>query len=80
MENRRSYEYMGFDMTAGVDGDHDAGFFVSTQHIQSLTDEDHATVPVDGIAAGRFPTQDNAFDAAFDRIRQEIDQRVRAAS
>jgi hypothetical protein len=80
MENRRSYEYMGFDMTAGVDGDHDAGFFVSTQQIQSLTDEDHATVPVDGIAAGRFPTQDNAFDAAFDRIRQEIDQRVRAAS
>jgi len=74
MENRRSYEYMGFDMTAGVDGDHEAGFFVSTQIIQSLTDSENAT------ASGRFPTQDNAFDAAFDRIREAIDKRVRAAS
>ncbi|WP_322033017.1 hypothetical protein [Paraburkholderia sp. J76] len=80
MENRRSYEYMGFDMTAGVDGDHEAGFFVSTQIIQSLTDAENATVPVDGVAAGRFPTQDNAFDAAFDRIREAIDKHVRAAS
>lgn len=80
MENRRSYEYMGFDMTAGVDGDHDAGFFVSAQIIQSLTDAENGNVPIDGIAAGRFPTQDNAFDAAFDRIREAIDQRIRAAS
>ncbi|QGZ54844.1 hypothetical protein [Paraburkholderia acidiphila] len=80
MENRRSYEYMGFDMTAGVDGDHEAGFFVSTQIIHSLTDAENANVPIDGIAAGRFPTQDNAFDAAFDRIRAAIDQRVRAAT
>jgi len=80
MENRRSYEYMGFDMTAGVDGDHEAGFFVSTQTIQSLTSSGNDTVPVDGVAAGRFPTQDNAFDAAFDRIREAIDKRVRDAS
>lgn len=80
MENRRSYEYMGFNMTAGVDGDHEAGFFVSTQTIHSLTDNETGTVPADGIAAGRFPTQDNAFDAAFDRMREAIDQRVRAAS
>ena len=79
MENRRSYDYMGFDMTAGVDGDHAAGYFVSTQTIHSLTDNTHANVPIDGVAAGRFPTQDNAFDAAFDRIREAIDQRVRAA-
>ncbi|WP_321948730.1 hypothetical protein [Paraburkholderia sp. J10-1] len=31
-------------------------------------------------AAGRFPNQDNAFDAAFDRIREAIDQRVRGAA
>ncbi|WP_321963993.1 hypothetical protein [Paraburkholderia sp. J7] len=31
-------------------------------------------------ATGRFPTHDNAFDAAFDRIRVAIDQRVRGAS
>jgi hypothetical protein len=80
MENRRSYEYMGFNMTAGVDGDHEAGFLVSTQTIHSLTDNQSGSVPVDGIAAGRFPTQDNAFDAAFDRMREAIDQRVRAAS
>jgi hypothetical protein len=80
MENRRSYEYMGFNMTAGVDGDHEAGFIVSTQTIHSLTGAESDQVPVDGIAAGRFPTQDNAFDAAFDRIREAIDQRVRTAS
>ncbi|CAM2151135.1 MULTISPECIES: hypothetical protein [Paraburkholderia] len=80
MENQRSYEYMGFDMTAGVDGDHNVGFLVTTQTIRSLTDDSHANVPVDGVASGRFPTQDNAFDAAFDRIREAIDQRVRAAS
>lgn len=80
MKNQRSYEYMGFDMTAGVDGDHDVGFLVTTQKIHSLTDDNHADVPVDGVASGRFPTQDNAFDAAFDRIREAIDQRVRAAS
>ncbi|SDC37729.1 hypothetical protein [Paraburkholderia lycopersici] len=80
MENRRTYEYMGFDMTAGVDGDHEAGFFISTQTFRSLTDSESGAVPVDGIATGRFPTQDNAFDAAFDRIREAIDQRVRAAS
>ncbi|WP_322104728.1 hypothetical protein [Paraburkholderia sp. J41] len=76
MENRRSYEYMGFNMTAGVDGDHNAGFFVSTQQVQSLTDGDHGSVPVGGVSAGRFPTQDNAFDAAFDCIREFIDKRV----
>jgi hypothetical protein len=79
MENRRSYEYMGFTMTAGVDGDHDAGFFVAAQKIHSLSDNTHADVPVDGVAAGRFRTQDNAFDAAFDRIREAVDQRVRNA-
>ncbi|QGZ61639.1 hypothetical protein [Paraburkholderia acidisoli] len=76
MENRRSYEYMGFNMTAGVDGDHTAGFFVSTQLVQSLTDGDHGSVPVDGVAAGRFPAQDNAFDAAFDCMREFIDKRA----
>ncbi|POR49416.1 hypothetical protein B0G62_11184 [Paraburkholderia eburnea] len=80
MENQRSYEYMGYDMTAGVDGSHETGFTITTQKIHSLTDDTHADVPVDGIAGDRFPTQDNAFDAAFDRIREAIDQRVRAAS
>ncbi|NIE67489.1 hypothetical protein [Burkholderia sp. Ax-1719] len=80
MENRRSYEYMGFDMTAGVDGSHETGFTITTQTIHSLTDATHADVPIDGIAGDRFPTQDNAFDAAFDRIREAIDQRVRDAS
>ncbi|WP_155836761.1 hypothetical protein [Paraburkholderia mimosarum] len=55
MEHRRSYEYMGFNMTAGVDGDHEAGFFVSTQIIQSLTSSETGNVPVDGVAAGPIP-------------------------
>ncbi|MBN3855186.1 MULTISPECIES: hypothetical protein [unclassified Paraburkholderia] len=80
MQHERSYEYMGYTMTAGVDGEHDTGFTITTQRIHSLTDDTHADVPIDGIADERFPTQDNAFDAAFDRIRDAIDQRVRAAS
>jgi hypothetical protein len=78
MENRRAYEYMGFDMTAGVDGDREHGFFISSQTIRSLTEDLSADVPIDGIAAGRFPTQDNAFDASFDRIRDAINKRVAA--
>jgi hypothetical protein len=81
MENQRSYEYMGYDMTASVDGDDTHGYTVTSQTIQSLFDGTPATsVPVTGVAAGRFPTQDNAFDAAFDRIRDEIDAKTRAAS
>lgn len=81
MANQRTYEYMGFDITAGVDGDHEQGFFVISQTIRSLFDRASTdTVPVDGVAAGRFPTRDNAFDAAFDRIRAEIDARTHAAS
>jgi hypothetical protein len=81
MANERTYEYMGFDMTAYVDGDHEQGFVVTSQTIRSLFDPAATdTVPVDGVAAGRFPTLDNAFDAAFDRIREEIDARTRAAS
>lgn len=81
MENQRTYEYMGYDMTAYVDGDHEQGFFVTSQTIQSLFDGTAAiNVPVDRVAAGRFPTLDNAFDAAFDRIRDEIDSKIRAAS
>jgi hypothetical protein len=80
MENRRKYEYMGFDMIAGVEGDHERGFFVSSQTIQSLTDNANANVPIDGVAAGRFPTQDNAFDASFDRMRDAIDKRAAATS
>lgn len=76
MENQRAYEYMGFDMTAGVDGDHEHGFFISSQTIRSLTENLTADVPIDGIAAGRFPTQDNAFDASFDRIRDAIRKRA----
>lgn len=81
MENQRTYEYMGYDMTALVDGDARQGFFVASQTIQSLFDgTGEVGVPVDGVAAGRFPTQDNAFDAAFDRIRDEIDAKTRAIS
>ena len=81
MANQRTYEYMGFDITACVDGDHEQGFFVTSQTIQSLFDRASIdVVPVDGIAAGRFPAQDNAFDAAFERIRAEIDARTQAAS
>lgn len=76
MENQRAYEYMGFDMIAGVDGDHDHGFFISSQRIRSLTEDLTAEVPIDGIAAGRFRHQDNAFDASFDRMRDAIDKRV----
>jgi hypothetical protein len=76
MENRRKYEYMGFEMIAGVDGDHEHGFVVSSQTVHSLSAGETANVPIDGVAAGRFPSQDNAFDAAFDRIREAIDQRV----
>ena len=75
MASLRTYEYMGYDMPAGVDGDHEQGFFVTSQTIRSLFDGTSDTVPVDGIAAGRFPKQDNAFDAAFDRIREEIERR-----
>ncbi len=77
MENRRTYEYMGYDMTAGVDGDHASGFFVSTQSYRSLTSDATGNVPIDGVAAGIFPTQDNAFDGAFDRIREALDERAR---
>ncbi|HTH61803.1 MAG TPA: hypothetical protein VL689_16815 [Paraburkholderia sp.] len=81
MESQRTYEYMGYDMTACVDGDHEHGYFVASQAIQSLFDGTAATnVPVDGVAAGRFPKLDNAFDAAFDRIREEIDTKARAAN
>jgi len=73
---QREYEYMGFNMIAGVDGDHEHGYVISSQKISSLTDDLKAEVPIDGIAAGRFPTQDNAFDASFDRIRDAIDRRV----
>ncbi|HEY1609081.1 MAG TPA: hypothetical protein VGG24_07425 [Paraburkholderia sp.] len=80
MENQRTYEYMGYDMSAYVDGDHQQGFFVASQTIQSLFDgTDPTSVPVDGVAAGRFPTLDNAFDAAFDRIRAEIDAKTQSA-
>jgi len=81
MENQRTYEYMGYDVTASVDGDHERGFFVTSQTIHSLFGGTATeTVPVDGVAAGRFPTQDNAFDAAFDRIREAIDAKVQAGS
>lgn len=81
MENQRTYEYMGYDMTAFVDGDDTDGYFVTSQTFQSQFDgTPPADVPVDGVAAGRFPTQDNAFDAAFDRIRDAIDAKIRAAS
>jgi hypothetical protein len=76
MEHRQSYEYMGFRMTAGVDGDREHGFVVTSQTIQNLTGPLNADIPIDGVAAGRFPTQGNAFDAAFDRIRDAIDKRI----
>jgi len=81
MANQRTYEYMGYDMTAYVDGDHEQGFVVTSLTIQSLFDGTApVSLPVDGVAAGRFPTQDNAFDAAFDRIREDIDAKVRAGA
>ena len=81
MQNQRTYEYMGYDMMATVDGDHEQGFFVTSQAVQSLFDGTPAVdIPVDGVAAGRFPALDNAFDAAFDRIREVVDSKIRTAA
>jgi len=76
----REYDYMGFTMTSGVEGDREHGFVIASQTIRSLTEDLTDNVPIDGIAAGRFSTQDNAFDASFERIRDAIDKRLAASA
>ena len=79
MEDKRSYEYMGFEMTSGVSGDSTNGFYVAMRWIRETTQANRINVPVDGIAAGRFRSLENAFDASFDRMRTAIDRQVRSA-
>jgi hypothetical protein len=67
---------MGFEMTSGVSGDSTNGFYVAMQWIRETTQANRINVPIDGIAAGRFRSLENAFDASFDRMRTAIDRQV----
>ena len=78
MEDKRSYEYMGFEMTSGVSGDSTNGFYVATQWIRKITQANLINVPIDGIVAGRFHSLENAFDASFNCMRTAIDRQVSA--
>jgi hypothetical protein len=78
MENKRMFEYSGYEMTSGVDGDHTKGFYVTSQVVKSMTASTMLNVPITGIASGLFPTEDNAFDASFDLVREAIDRISRA--
>lgn len=74
MENKRMYQYMGYEMTSGVDGDYTKGFYVTSQVAKSMTASTTLNVPITGIASGQFPTEDNAFDASFDLVREAVDR------
>jgi hypothetical protein len=78
MVDKRSYEYMGFEMTSDLDGEAENGFYVATQWIRETTQGSPIEVPIDGIAAGCFRSMENAFDASFDRMREAIDREVDA--
>ncbi|MGH8777559.1 hypothetical protein [Paraburkholderia sp.] len=74
MEKKRMYQYMAYEMTSGVDGDHTKGFYVTSQVAKRMGAGTTLNVPITGIASGRFPTEDNAFDASFDLVREAIDR------
>jgi len=78
MDDKRTYDYMRFEMTSGVGGDPTNGFYVAMQWIRETTQANRINVPVDGIAAGRFRSLENAFDASFDSMRTAIDRQVSA--
>jgi hypothetical protein len=78
MDDKRTYDYMRFEMTSGVSGDPINGFYVTTQWIRKITQANLINVPIDGIAAGRFHSIENAFDASFSCMRTAIDRQVSA--
>jgi hypothetical protein len=78
MVDKRSYAYMGFEMSSDLGGDAENGFYVATQWIRETTQGSRIEVSIDGIAAGCFCSMENAFDASFDRIRAAIDREVDA--
>ena len=78
MVDKRSYEYMGFEMTSDLGGDAENGFHVAAQWIRETTQGSPIEVPIDGIAAGSFRNMENAFNASFDRMRKAIDREVDA--
>ena len=78
MDDKRTYDYMRFEMTSGVGGDPTNGFYVATQWIRKITQANLINVPIDGIAAGRFHSLENAFDAPaeipFNDVEPAIDR------
>jgi hypothetical protein len=78
MVDKRSYEYMGFEMTSDLGETAGSGFYVAIQWIKETTQGSPIEVPIDGIAAGCFRSMENAFDASFDRMRTAIDREVDA--
>jgi hypothetical protein len=78
MDDKRTYDYMRFEMTSGVSGDPVNGFYVATQWIRKITQANLINVPIDGIVARRFHSLENAFDASFNCMRTAIDRQVSA--
>ena len=78
MVDKRSYEYMGFEMTSDSGEVAEKGFYVATQCIRETSQGTPTEVPIDGVAAGCFCSMENAFDASFDRMRAEVDREVAA--
>jgi len=78
MVDKRSYEYMGFEMTSDLGEVAEDSFYVATQRIRETTQGIPIDVPIDGVAAGCFRSMENVFDASFDRMRAEIDREVDA--
>ncbi|WP_175773131.1 hypothetical protein [Paraburkholderia phenazinium] len=78
MVDKRSYEYMGFEMTSDLGETAGSGFYVAIQWIKETTQGSPIEVPIDGIAAGCFRSMENAFDASFYRMRTAIDREVDA--
>jgi len=76
MADERKTQYRGFEMTSGVDGKADGGFYVAVQWMRLMTQGALMNVPVDGIAAGRFDDLDSAFAASRQRIQQAIDRHI----
>ena len=79
MVDKRSYEYMGFEMTSDLGETAGSGFYVAIQWIRETTQGSPIEVPIDGIAAGCFRSMENAFDASFDRMRTAIDREADAS-
>lgn len=76
MADERKTQYRGFEMTSGVDGKADGGYYVAVQWMRLMTQGTIMTVPIDGIAAGRFANLDSAFAASLQRIQQAVDRHI----